>query len=179
MNEAKENHNESDASRHLNLVLIGMPGAGKSTLGAILARKTGRKLVELDDLVEARVGCSIPEYFARCGEAAFRRVESEIVRENADVHGVILVTGGGVVTREENREPLHRNGYVIEVMRPVEWLSRDGRPLSAGIDALRKMEVIRRPLYDAFRDGFIANVTTPEAAAEAAWACFLAGCEKA
>lgn len=162
--------------RDRNLVLIGMPGAGKSTIGRILSRMTGRQAVETDDLIEERSGISIPEFFARYGEDAFRRLESEIVSETGRSSGKILITGGGVVTRPENFAPLRRNGFLIELLRPVELLELTGRPLSVDRDSLRIMETARRPLYDRFRHGFVSNTGTPEEAAEAVWALFLSMC---
>ncbi len=161
-----------------NLVLIGMPGAGKSTIGGILSRMTGRQAIETDDLVEERAGISIPQFFSRYGEEAFRRLESEIVSDVGRLSGKILITGGGVVTRPENYAPLRRNGLLIELLRPVELLETVGRPLSAGMDSLRIMEAKRRPMYDRFRHGSVSNTGTPEEAAKAVWTLFLSMCAK-
>jgi len=156
-----------------NLVLIGMPGSGKSTIGRRLAKLSGRPLLETDGLIEEKAGMTIPEIFAQKGEDAFRRMETEVVRECGARQGVILVTGGGVVTRTENYEPLHQNGLIIEIVRSVDKLARKGRPLSANMDALYQMARMRRPLYEAFRDRRIQNYGAKQQVAEKIWRDFL------
>lgn len=151
-----------------NIVLIGMPGCGKSTIGNALEKLTGRPQVDLDAEIVKKAGKPIPEIFAEGGEDAFRKIESEVVREQGAQRGVILVTGGGVVTRAENYAPLRSNGRIYQICRPVEELSRDGRPLSIGAD-LNEMAAVRMPLYQKFADAAVENNRTPEAAAEEIW----------
>ncbi|MBP0975015.1 MAG: shikimate kinase [Oscillospiraceae bacterium] len=129
-----------------NIVLIGMPGCGKSTIGNALEKLTERPQVDLDAEIVKKAGKPIPEIFAEGGEDAFRKIESEVVREQSAQRGVILVTGGGVVTRAENYAPLRSNGRIYQICRPVEELSREGRPLSIGAD-LNEMAAVRMPLY--------------------------------
>ena len=96
-----------------NVVLIGMPGCGKSAAGRELARGLGKEFVDLDALIAQRAGRPIPEIFAQEGEDAFRALESQVVREAGARTGCVLSTGGGVVTRRENYAPLHQNGARI------------------------------------------------------------------
>ncbi len=154
-----------------NLVLIGMPGSGKSTVGRHLARLSGRELMELDESVAQKAGCSIPEIFAAQGEAGFRALESEIIREAGCQSGKIIVTGGGAVTREENYAPLHQNGRIYEIRRPVDRLPREGRPLSLNAD-LAQMEQTRAPMYARFRDTAAENHTSAKDCAERIWRDF-------
>ncbi len=154
-----------------NLILIGMPGSGKTSVGRRLAEISGRELLELDELIAQRAGRSIPEIFSTGGEEAFRHIESEIVRDAGKQSGNIIVTGGGVVTRDENYAPLHQNGRIYELRRPVALLSREGRPLSQGAN-LSEMEKIRAPLYTRFRDASVDNLSSVEDCAEMIWRDF-------
>ena len=156
-----------------NIVLIGMPGSGKSCIGNALEALTGRRQIDLDAEIIKKACKPIPEIFAESGEEGFRRIESEVVREQSANRGVILVTGGGVVTREENYAPLRSNGHIYQICRPTEQLSREGRPLSIGAD-LHEMERVRMPLYRKFADAAIDNNSTPEAAAAEIWRDFCA-----
>ena len=154
-----------------NIVLIGMPGCGKSTIGNALEALTGRRQIDLDAEIVKKAGKSIPEIFAEGGEEAFRQIETETVQEQSANRGVILVTGGGVVTRAENYAPLRSNGRLYHITRPVAELSREGRPLSLHAD-LNEMAAKRMPLYRKFADTEIANSSTPAAAAEQIWRDF-------
>lgn len=151
-----------------NIVLIGMPGSGKSCIGDALGALTGRTVIDLDAEIVKKAGKPIPEIFAEGGEDTFRKIESEVVREQSASRGVILVTGGGVVTRAENYAPLRSNGRIYQICRPVAELSREGRPLSIGAD-LNEMERIRMPLYQRFAGQRIENNRTPEDAAAEIW----------
>lgn len=151
-----------------NIVLIGMPGCGKSTIGNALEKLTGRQQADLDAEIIKKAGKPIPAIFAEGGEETFRRIESEVVREQSAKRGVILVTGGGVVTLAENDAPLRSNGRVYHICRPTDQLSRQGRPLSIGAD-LNAMAAVRMPLYQKFADIAIENNRTPEAAAAEIW----------
>ncbi len=147
-----------------NIVLIGMPGSGKTTIGEALGTLTGRTVVDIDAEIVQRTGKSIPEIFAASGEAGFREVEHLVTAECSAMRGVILVTGGGVVTRSENYAPLRSNGRIYQICRPTAELSREGRPLSLNAD-LDKMAAVRMPLYEQFADRAIENNRTPEDAA--------------
>ena len=139
-----------------NVVLIGMPGCGKTTVGQALARRLGKTFVDLDERIVQRAGESIPDIFARAGEAAFRALETEAVKEAGGHTGCVISTGGGVVTREENYPPLHQNGVILHLTRDLGLLPKDGRPVSQSTD-LGLLWQRRKPLYAAFADAEIDN----------------------
>ena len=151
-----------------NIVLIGMPGCGKSAVGEALARLCGREAIDIDRRIEARAGCSIPEIFAAGGEAAFRALEREETAEAGKLTGKIILTGGGVVKDGRNYAPLRQNGRIYHLIRDLNCLPTEGRPLSQGAD-LAAMWAERAPLYARFRDAVIENDSTIEAAAAAIW----------
>ncbi len=142
-----------------NVVLIGMPGCGKSAVGRELARRMGRPFADLDKLIEEQAGRTIPEIFAQEGEAAFRSLESQVVREAGRETGRVVSTGGGVVTRQENRAPLRQNGVIVHLTRDLSLLSKKGRPVSQGTD-LGELWAQRAPLYRAFADITVENSGT-------------------
>ena len=126
-----------------------------------MAEKLNRPCVEADEEIARAAGMSIPEIFASEGEAGFRRRETEILRELGKQSGLILSTGGGCVTREENYPLLHQNGMIIRITRDVDKLARNGRPLSLKAD-LREMAARREPMYARFADLTVSNDGTPE-----------------
>lgn len=144
-----------------NLILIGMPGCGKSTVGKLLARKTGRKFVDADDAIQAAAGKTIPEIFAQEGEVGFRSRETEVLRELGKASGLVIATGGGCVTRAENYPLLHQNGSIYFLQREISALPTHGRPLSLSGD-LQQMYQVRKPLYQAFGDKTVDNNGTLE-----------------
>ncbi|MFD1176131.1 shikimate kinase [Paenibacillus puldeungensis] len=138
-----------------NIVLIGMMGTGKSTVGASLAIKTGLKLVDLDQRIVEKAGLTIPEIFREKGEASFRDMEASILDSALEEKGVVLATGGGVVLREENRRVMLDKGLVIALKAaPEEIVTRvgedDNRPLLAGGARERIMKLLeeRKHAYD-------------------------------
>ena len=159
----------------LNIVLIGMPGSGKSTIGAVLAQLSGRKLIDLDEQIVLAAGKTIPQIFAESGEAAFRALEREQAQTWGKESGLIIVTGGGVVKDERNYQALRQNARIYQIERDLSLLPREGRPLSQAAD-LNAMQLERAPLYARFRDASITNETTPVDAAERIWRDF---CEQA
>lgn len=154
-----------------NIVLIGMPGCGKTTVGQALAGLTGREAIDIDQRIVERAGRSIPEIFAAEGEAAFRALEREVTAEVGKLSGKIILTGGGVVKDERNYAPLHQNGRIYHLLRDLNALPTDGRPLSRGAD-LSAMWVERAPLYARFRDAEIQNSGSVQDAAAAIWRDF-------
>lgn len=133
-----------------NIVLVGMPGCGKTTVARLLSERTGRPVVDADALIAGRAGCTIPEIFAQDGEEGFRRLETAVLQDVGKRSGAIIATGGGCVTRPENYAPLHQNGLIVWLKRDIDCLPREGRPLSQG--DLHEMYVRRAPLYAAFAD---------------------------
>ena len=154
-----------------NIVLIGMPGSGKSTVGAALAALTGRQAVDVDGEIVRRAGCSIPHLFARQGEDTFRALEREETARWGRETGLILITGGGVVKDPANRASLRQNGRVYQLERDVSLLHREGRPLSEHAD-LAAMYEERLPLYARFRDTVMDNNHPAEDTAAAIWRDF-------
>ncbi len=139
-----------------NIVLIGMPGCGKSTAGQALADTLSRPFLDLDAEIAKKARKSIPDIFAQDGEAAFRQLESDVVREAGNRTGCVISTGGGVVTRRENYAPLHQNGVILHLRRDLDRLPTEGRPLSRST-ALADMWKTRAPLYADFADAAVDN----------------------
>jgi shikimate dehydrogenase len=139
-----------------NIILIGMPGCGKSTIGRLLAEKTKRIFKDADQVIEETAGKTIPDIFAEDGEQAFRDIESSVLRDLGKESGLVIATGGGCVTRSCNYPSLHQNGTIYWLERDIASLPTDGRPLSHK-DTLRQMYQIRQPLYAAFADHTIEN----------------------
>ena len=151
-----------------NLVLIGMPGAGKTTVARILAQKTGRVFVDSDEEITKRAGKSIPAIFAEDGEAAFRELEAAIIREAALRSGCVLATGGGTVLREENLRRLRQTGRLILLDRPPEALEPSpDRPLGDTPEKVAALYAERYQIYLRAADRRVPVNGTPEDAAEA------------
>lgn len=142
-----------------NIVLVGMPGSGKSTVGKLLAEELGKEFVDADTEIEKAAGISIPAIFANFGEEHFRRLETSVLAQLGKQSGLVIATGGGCVTRQENYLHLHQNGILIWLQRETSILPTDGRPLS-NPKKMDEMYAIRRPLYDAFADVTIENCTS-------------------
>ena len=134
-----------------NWILIGMPGCGKSAVGTRLAQLTGRPFVDADAALIEKAGMSIPDFFQKFGENAFRKLETDVLRELGKRSGFIIATGGGCITRQENYDPLHQNGRIIWLSRDLSKLPTEGRPLSQA-NRLSDIYQVRQPLYAAFAD---------------------------
>ena len=148
-----------------NIVLIGMPGCGKSTVGKRLSDKTGKQFLDADKEIERHAGESIPEIFRKYGEDRFRQIESSVLCELGKRSGCIIATGGGCITRTENYNHLHQNSTIIWLQRDLDVLPTNGRPLSQK-DKLRDMYVVRSPLYAKFADYTVENNTTAQDAVD-------------
>lgn len=148
-----------------NIVLIGMPGCGKSLIGKTLATLTGKTFVDTDLLIEERSGKKIADIFHEDGETFFRKLETQIIQEVGKKSGLVIATGGGCVCRPENYQPLHQNATIVWLQRNIELLETAGRPLSQGIE-LSQMYEVRKALYEQFADHKVMNDSTPEHAAQ-------------
>ncbi|MBR3289736.1 MAG: shikimate dehydrogenase [Clostridia bacterium] len=149
-----------------NIVLIGMPGVGKTTVGQVLANSLDRELVDTDALIEARIGMRIADFFAAHDEAAFRDLESEVLRELAPRQGLVIATGGGAVLRPQNCRWLRANGTLYFLDRPLEQLAATAdRPLSRDRAALTQRFRERYPIYRACADKHINAAVSAEDAA--------------
>ncbi|MBR0140430.1 MAG: shikimate kinase [Firmicutes bacterium] len=158
-------------SEEINLVLIGMPGCGKTTLGKLAAEELGRPFLSLDSAVAERFG-PIEEIITGEGEERFRDLESSAILENAHLRGHVIATGGGAVLRPENMEALRESSLFIWIKRPLSLLETEGRPLSKGPKALEKLLEKRLPLYGFWADASIVNEGDPKEAAEALVSAF-------
>ena len=134
-----------------NIILIGMPSSGKSTVAAALGKKLGRPVYEADALIEEEAGMDIPAIFAAHGEDYFRKLETQVLRKLGALSGAVISTGGGSVTREENYAPLHQNGRIIWLLRDTDKLDKTGRPVSLRSD-LNELYTRREPMYARFAD---------------------------
>ena len=134
-----------------NIVIIGMPGSGKTAVSTMLAERLGRMIFDTDTIVSEKAGMTIPEIFAAQGEAGFRKLETEATAEVGKLSGNIISTGGGVVTVADNYELLHQNGVIVWIERDTNKLARDGRPISLSSD-LNELYAARLPLYERFAD---------------------------
>lgn len=155
-----------------NIVLIGMPGSGKSTAGRLLSQISGKEIIDTDDEIVKVTGMSIPEIFEKGGETLFRQYESEAVKKACDGFGRIIITGGGAVKTESNFLPLKRCGRIYHLERDVTTLPRDGRPLSKNAD-LEEMYRQRLPMYTRFRDAVIEVKENANETAEMIWRDFI------
>ena len=148
-----------------NLLLVGMPGSGKTTVGQALADRLGRKLVDTDTLIAEQAGCSIPQIFASQGEESFRKLEHQVLCQVSKEAGLVIATGGGIVTRPENLDPMRQNSTVIFLRRDLSQLPTEGRPISQAND-LADLYRRRLPLYEGAADWTVDNVTVEGAVSE-------------
>lgn len=142
-----------------NIALIGMPSCGKSTIGQLLAKETGKKFVDVDELIVQNAGKSIVEIFAQVGEPGFRALEKEALRQVAGQNGLIIATGGGIIKDEDNVRLLRHNSTVFFLDRALENLvtSDPARPLSSSEEAVQAMYIQRLPLYRKYAHHIISN----------------------
>lgn len=135
-----------------NIVLIGMPSAGKTTIGRMLAKRMNKEFIDLDDVIVEKAGMSIPEIFEQSGEEGFRAMETEVAIELSKRNNKIIATGGGTIKHKVNMDYLRQNGITIFIDRDVDKLisSDPNRPLSKSQEALQQMHEERLPLYQKY-----------------------------
>lgn len=143
-----------------NIILIGMPGCGKSTVGKLLAKKLGKAFVDADAAIEEFAGKTIPQIFAQEGEPGFRKIETQVLAALGKRSGCVIATGGGCITRPENYPLLHQNSTILWLQRDISLLPTNGRPLSKAGN-LVEMYQIRKPLYESFADLTLENTNSP------------------
>lgn len=154
-----------------NIILIGMPGSGKTTVGAALAKLTGRELIDIDAKIREAANMPIPKIFEKLGEGEFRRLEREQTALYGALSGKIITTGGGVVKDGRNYPSLHQNGRIYHILRDTKLLAREERPLSLFAD-MEAMHAERLPLYESFRDAAAGNSGAPGETAREIWRDF-------
>ena len=139
-----------------NIVLVGMPGCGKSTVGGMLAALLHKKFLDIDAEIVKQAGMSIPEIFQKSGEDGFREWETQVLTQIGKESGLVIATGGGAVTRSENYPLVHQNGRIVWLKRSIHSLPTDDRPLSQK-NRLEEMYAVRKPMYEAFSDCAVVN----------------------
>ncbi|MBR2724276.1 MAG: shikimate kinase [Ruminococcus sp.] len=158
-----DNFTAKIADRVLNIVLIGMPGCGKSTVGKILSEITGRAFADSDEEIYKKTGKTPAQIIENFGVEEFRSIETEVLKELSKESGRILATGGGAVTVSENYPLLVQNSKIVFIERDLSLLATEGRPLSQN---LSKLYEERLPLYKAFADVVVDGNRDARAVAE-------------
>lgn len=150
-----------------NIILTGMPSSGKTTIGKLLAEKTGKTFVDTDDEIVKKIGMDIPSYFAKYGEAEFRKAESEVIKEISPKNSLIIATGGGAILNYDNIRRLKQNGKIYFLDRCLDKLMpTSNRPLSSDITALKKRYDERYPIYKATCDIQVDGNGAPDEVAD-------------
>ena len=149
-----------------NIILIGMPGVGKTTVGKAIGKEMGRTCIDVDQELAKEIG-NISKYITEQGEVAFREKEAEMIAKLGTQTGIVISTGGGCVTVPKNFAHLRQNGRIYQLTQPVEKLSTSGRVLSGGgIERLRELEETRTPMYESFAQCIVEhNRNAPETVA--------------
>ena len=149
-----------------NIVIIGMPGVGKTSVAGAVAQTLGRKMIDIDTEI-VRAHGDIPKIFEKEGEKAFRAYEKQAVKKAAEESAVVIATGGGSLLDPENTEALKHTGTLYWITRPLGELATDGRPLSkGGIETLKKLYEERKDIYAAAADEIVENKKIQTAAEE-------------
>lgn len=148
-----------------NIVLIGMPGVGKTSTGEALAKFLNRPWIDTDFLIKQKAHCEAASYLQTHGEAAFRCLEHEIIQEISSMSGAVISCGGGVVVTPANYQALRKNSKLIYLTRPLEDLAIVGRPLSERM-GVQNLAAVRIPLYEAWADITFSCLGSPDADAK-------------
>lgn len=148
-----------------NIVLIGMPGVGKTSTGEALAKLLNRSWIDTDLLIKQKAHCDASTYLQTHGEAAFRRLEHEVIQEISGMSGAVISCGGGVVVAPSNYQLLRQNGKLVYLTRPLEELTIVGRPLSQSV-GVQELAAERLPLYEAWADITFSCLGSPDADAK-------------
>ena len=144
-----------------NIVLIGMPSAGKTTIGKLLEDKLNKRCIDIDEVIVERTGKSIPELFTQYKESGFRDIEKQVVKEVSTLHNVIIATGGGTITQQINIERLQANGIIVFIDRPLtNLISKDSQRPLLHTTTLQQIYDERYPLYKQYADIIISNNQT-------------------
>ncbi len=161
--EMEENIYKKLMDKMENIVLCGMPSCGKSTVGRSMAKEKGVNFIDTDSLIVERCGKSISEIFNSDGEAYFRKIESQIISELSEIRGSVIALGGGAVLSHENVTNLKKNGKIIFINTPLEFLKPSSdRPLSQSREALEALYKQRLPIYLSVADAVMDNFLSPE-----------------
>ena len=148
-----------------NIVLIGMPGVGKTSTGEALAKLLNRPWIDTDFLIKQKAHCEAATYLQTHGEAAFRHLEHEVIQEISSMSGAVISCGGGVVVTSSNYQLLRQNGKLVYLTRPLEDLAIAGRPLSQSV-GIQELAAKRLPLYEAWADLTFSCLGSPDADAK-------------
>lgn len=154
------------SSQMRSIVLIGMPGSGKSTIGSLVAERLGRPFVDADAEIERRTNKTIPQIFEEDGEAGFRDLETAVLADICKTSGAVISCGGGAVCRPVNRDLIRQNALVVLVTRPLDRLACEGRPMT-GLHGIEALYAARKDLYEQCCDAKVDNSGTVESAVEA------------
>ena len=157
---------ENLSKKVTNIILIGMPGSGKTVIGKQIAEKMNRKFFDVDEEIIKKHGKSIPEIFEKEGEEYFRKEEIQIMKDLGKERGIVISCGGGVVKKEQNDFSMKQNGYVVYIKREIENLSKKGRPLSSDMESLEKLFKERSPKYENLCNFEVENNLTIEKCVE-------------
>lgn len=149
-----------------NIVFIGMPGCGKSTIGSLLSQKLNREFTDTDEYIEKQQNTTIPDIFEKYGEKGFRMMERDVASIVGKGKSMVISCGGGIVLSKENYYSLKQNGRIVFIKRELSELSTDGRPLSKSPEALKELYNQRIDLYEKWADFTVLNNSTPENAVE-------------
>ncbi len=148
-----------------NIVLIGMPGVGKTSTGEALAKLLNRPWIDIDFLIKQKAHCEAATYLQTHGEAAFRRLEHAVIQEISNMSGAVISCGGGIVVTPSNYQLLRQNGKLVYLTRPLDELALAGRPLSQSV-GIQELAAERLPLYEAWADVTFSCLGSPDADAK-------------